>query len=262
MSKSREMDTLAETATPEMLAGAAQQLGCRSIAYTYNDPIIFHEYAIDIARACRERGVKSVAVTAGYICEEPRREFFAEMDAANIDLKAFTEKFYYELCGAHLQEVLETIEYVYHETDVWLELTTLLIPGKNDSPGEIEQLCRWVMDKLGPDVPLHFTAFHPDWRMRDIPATPHRTLNQARSIAVEAGIRYAYTGNVSDPQGNSTWCHGCGELVIGRNWYELDDWQLDNTGACQNCGTALAGVFDGEPGDWGAQRRRVKFVKQ
>ncbi len=260
MSKSREMDTLAAAATPEQLARAATELGCRSIAYTYNDPVIFHEYAIDVARACREVGVKSVAVTAGYICPEPRAEFFSVMDAANIDLKAFTESFYYELCGAHLADVLETISYVYHETDTWLELTTLLIPGRNDSEEELRSMCHWVVENLGPDVPMHFTAFHPDWKMRDVPPTPPQTLAVARRIALEAGVRYAYTGNVHDPVGNSTWCHGCGELLVERSWHSLGRWNLVGEGVCGSCGTAIPGVFEPEPGDWGARRQPVRLA--
>ncbi len=261
MSKSREMDTLSQSASPQTLANAARQLGCRSIAYTYNDPVIFHEYAIDIAVACREQGVRSVAVTAGYICPEPRAEFFAVMDATNIDLKAFTESFYYQVCGAHLQEVLETIEYVHHETDTWLELTTLLIPGKNDSPAELEAMCQWVVEHLGPAVPMHFTAFHPDWKMRDIPATPAHTLTQARLIAKQAGIHYAYTGNVHDPKGNSTYCHQCGDLLIERDWHQMGAWNLDAQGCCPACKTPLAGVFEAEPGDWGSKQQRVNFVQ-
>ena len=259
MSKSREMDTLAAAATPAMLASACAELECRSIAFTYNDPVIFHEYAVDVAKACREVGVKSVAVTAGYICEEPRREFFAAMDAVNIDLKAFTEAFYYELCGAHLAEVLETIAYVYHETDCWLELTTLLIPGRNDSDAELEAMCRWVMESLGPDVPMHFTAFHPDWKMLDVPRTPAETLDRARDIALGAGIRYAYTGNVRDARGNSSYCHGCGGLLIERSGYELGRWRLNAEGDCPDCGATMAGVFDARPGDWGSRRMPVRF---
>ncbi len=260
MSKSREMDTLAAAASPVQLAHAAKRTGCRSIAYTYNDPVIFHEYAIDIAQACREHDIRSVAVTAGYICPEPREEFFSAMDATNIDLKAFTEDFYYKLCGAHLQQVLETIEYVYHETETWMELTTLLIPGKNDSRAELEAMCQWIVERLGPDVPIHFTAFRPEWKMLDVPRTPQDTLTQARSIAMEAGIRYAYTGNVHDPQGNSTWCHHCGEMLIERDWHQLGQWNLDEAGACSNCGTALAGVFETEPGEWGGKQRRVRIL--
>jgi pyruvate formate lyase activating enzyme len=261
MSKSRQMDTLADQASPEMLANAASDMGCRSIAYTYNDPVIFHEYALDVAAACREKNVKSVAVTAGYICPQPREEFFSVMDATNIDLKAFTESFYYEICGAHLQQVLETIEYVHHETDVWLELTTLLIPGKNDSRQELEAMCQWVVERLGPDVPHHFTAFHPDWKMRDIESTPGHTLQLARTVAKEAGIHHAYTGNVRDAIGNSTFCHSCDTRLIERDWYEMGEWNLES-GHCPQCNTPLAGVFEDLPGDWGSKRQRVKFVQQ
>ena len=260
MSKSREMDTLADRASPAQLAQAATELGCRSIAYTYNDPIIFHEYAIDVAQACKEQGVRSVAVTAGYVCPEPRVEFFAAMDAANIDLKAFSESFYHKICGAHLQDVLDTLEYVHRETSVWLEITTLLIPGQNDSERELEAMCQWVVDHLGPDVPHHFTAFHPDWKMRDISRTPAHTLRRARDIAMAAGIRYAYTGNVHDPGGNSTWCHHCGELLIERDWYEMGRWQLRADGTCPTCANPLPGVFEANPGSWGSQRQRVRLA--
>ena len=210
MSKSREMDILADQASPQQIAKAAKQLGCRSVAFTYNDPVIFHEYAIDIAQACHQLEIKTVAVTAGYIMPEPRAEFFRHMDAANIDLKAFTDSFYKSLCGAELDKILETITYVKHETDTWMELTNLLIPGKNDSDEEIDRMTKWVVENLGHDVPMHFSAFHPDWKMQDIPATPEKTLKKARRIAMENGVHYAYTGNVSDTAGGSTYCHGCG----------------------------------------------------
>lgn len=260
MSKSREMDTLADAASPEVLARGAEQLGCRSIAYTYNDPVIFHEYAIDVAQACSEKGIQNVAVTAGYICPEPRREFFQYMDAANIDLKAFSEDFYYRICGAHLSNVLETLVYVRHETDVWFELTTLLIPGKNDSDAELHQMTQWIVDNLGPDIPHHFTAFHPDWKMRDIASTPPETLTRARKIAMDNGIRHVYTGNVHDSIGGSTYCHKCGELLIERNWYKLGQWSLDGQGCCKSCGQLVAGRFEAEPGTWGAKRQPVRFA--
>jgi pyruvate formate lyase activating enzyme len=259
MSKSREMDTLMDAASPETLAEAAGRLGCRSVAFTYNDPVIFMEYAIDTAQACHARGIKSVAVTAGYMCEEPRREFYRHMDAANVDLKAFTESFYSKVCAGHLQDVLDTLVYLKRETDVWFEITTLLIPGENDSDGEIERECAWVVDHLGIDVPIHFTAFHPDWKMRDKPPTPASTLRRARKIAVEHGIRYAYVGNVHDPDGDSTCCHGCGETLIGRDWYEILSWNLTGDGRCGRCGERCAGVFDGPPGDWGARRQPVSL---
>jgi pyruvate formate lyase activating enzyme len=259
ISKSREFDTLADAATPETIAAAAEALGCRSVAFTYNDPVIFLEYATDVAQACHERGIRTVAVTAGYICDEPRAEFFRHMDAANVDLKGFTDAFYRNVCGARLDAVLETLVYLKHETDVWFELTTLLIPGQNDSDAEIDRMTRWVADRLGPDVPMHFTAFHPDWKMRDIQSTAPSTLTQARSIARNNGIRYVYTGNVHDKGGGSTYCHDCGQVLIGRDWYVLSDWRLTDDGRCNKCGTPCAGVFDGPPGDWGAKRLPVRL---
>jgi pyruvate formate lyase activating enzyme len=260
MSKSREMDILADRATPEQLAQAAKTLGCRSIAYTYNDPVIFMEYAIDVAKACKPLGIKSVAVTAGYICEEPRREFFQYMDAANVDLKAFTEDFYYKITGGHLQPVLDTLLYIKHHTDVWLELTTLLIPGENDSDEELNELTAWVAQKLGPDVPLHFSAFHPDWKMIDKPPTPPSTLIRARNIALNNGLHYVYVGNVHDKAASSTYCANCNKLLIGRDWYELSDWNLSDDGHCKFCGSRCAGVFDGPPGNWGAKRLPVRIA--
>jgi pyruvate formate lyase activating enzyme len=260
MSKSREMDTLSDQATPEMLAAAAKRLGCASVAYTYNDPVVFMEYAIDVADACRAVGVKSVAVTAGYMSPAPRAEFYKHIDAANVDLKGFTERFYKKICGAELGAVLETLEYLRHETSVWLELTTLLIPGENDSDGELDQMTRWVMDKLGPDVPLHFTAFHPDWKMTDKSRTPPETLTRARNIALANGLHHVYTGNVHDAAGASSYCNGCGKRVIERDWYEIGEWQLDPTGQCLHCGTQLPGVFDGAAGRWGAKRMPVRLA--
>jgi pyruvate formate lyase activating enzyme len=261
MSKSREMDTLADRAMPEDLARAAGELDCRSVAFTYNDPVIFHEYAIDVADACRTRGIKTVAVTAGYIDPEPRVEFFAAMDAVNVDLKAFTDRFYHKLCGAHLAPVLETLEYIHTETDVWMELTTLLIPGENDSDGELQAMTQWVVEHLGPDVPMHFTAFHPDWKMRDVPGTPAATLRRAREIAIENGVRHAFTGNVHDRDGASSWCPECGHLLIERDWYRLGRWGLDEDGCCSRCGAALAGHFDAGPGTFGAQRIPVRLSR-
>ena len=259
ISKSREIDTLADAADPETIARAARQLGCRSVAFTYNDPVIFLEYALDVAAACREKDIRTVAVTAGYVSPAARREFFAGMDAANVDLKGFTEEFYQQLCSARLAPVLDTLVYLKHETKVWFEITTLLIPGENDSAAEIERLSRWVVDELGPDVPVHFTAFHPDWKMRDKARTPHATLIRARTVAMANGIRHAYVGNVHDKARQSTYCHNCGERLIGRDWYMLSEWRLDPTGHCRSCGTRCAGVFDGPPGDWGRRREPVRL---
>ena len=257
ISKSREWDTLADAASPEGIADAAQRLGCRSVAFTYNDPVIFLEYAIDVADACRERGIRAVAVTAGYISPEPRRELYAHMDAANVDLKGFTDDFYHRICFAKLGSVLETLEYLRHETDVWFEITNLLIPELNDSDEELDAMTRWVVEHLGPDVPMHFTAFHPDFKMLDRPPTPAETLARARRIALGNGVRFAYTGNVHDVEGQSTSCHACGEVVIERDWYELGAWNLTDDGRCATCGEACAGVFDGRPGRWGARRLPV-----
>ncbi|GMR03510.1 MAG: AmmeMemoRadiSam system radical SAM enzyme [Gammaproteobacteria bacterium] len=259
ISKSREFDTLADAASSETIARAAHELGCRSVAYTYNDPVIFMEYAIDVAKACREHDIKSVAVTAGYITDEPRREFYQYMDAANVDLKAFTEEFYWKITGGHLQPVLDTLTYLKHETDVWFELTTLIIPGHNDSDKELNEMTEWVVENLGPDVPMHFTAFHPDWKMMNVPPTPPETLTRARRIAMENGVRYAYTGNVHDEGGGSTYCHQCGGKLIGRDWYVITEWNLDEHGRCQSCGTACAGVFESKAGTWGAKRLPVRL---
>jgi pyruvate formate lyase activating enzyme len=263
ISKSREFDRLQASASPQGIAEAALETGCRGVAFTYNDPVIFLEYAIDAAEACHERGIKTVAVTAAYVTEQPREEFFRHMDAANVDLKAFTESFYWKVCGGHLQPVLESIQYLRHETDVWLELTNLLIPGENDSEGEIDRMTAWIMEKLGPDVPLHFTAFHPDWKMTDKQGTPLRTLIRSREIALGNGLYYVYTGNVHDFEGSSTYCHNCGEMLIGRDWYELSTWRMsveNNRGRCSKCGSAVAGVFDASPGRWGSRRLPIHIA--
>jgi len=259
ISKAREWDKLADAASPEQIALAAEQLGCRSVAFTYNDPVIFAEYAIDVADACRERGIKAVAVTAGYITDDARSEFYDHMDAANVDLKAFTDAFYYRLCFAQLQPVLETLKYLRHETNVWFEVTTLLIPGENDSDAELHRASEWFMENLGPDVPWHFTAFHPDFKMLDKPRTPPTTLTRARDIARSKGLHYVYTGNVHDRDGGSTWCPDCGTLLIERDWYELGKWSLEN-GRCRSCGYKVAGVFEEQRGDWGAQRVPVRLA--
>jgi pyruvate formate lyase activating enzyme len=260
ISKSKEFDTLADAADPETIAAAAERLGCRSVAFTYNDPIIFLEYAVDVADACRARGIHPVAVTAGYVCERPRRDFFAHIDAANVDLKGFTDDFYRHVCGGRLAPVLETLEYLVHETDVWVEITTLLIPGKNDGEDELQAMTSWVVEHLGPEVPMHFTAFHPDFKMLDVAPTPPATLTRAREVALANGVRHAYTGNVHDPGGGRTRCTGCGTAVIERDWYQLGAYQLTDDGRCTTCGTALAGRFDGPAGTWGARRRPVRLA--
>ena len=259
ISKSREVETLSQDASPEAIARAAKETGCRSVAFTYNDPVIFMEYAIDVAKACHERGIATIAVTAGEICDEPRREFYQYMDAANVDLKAFTQDFYWKICKSDLQTVLDTLVYLKNETKVWFEITTLLIPGKNDSDDELKEMSAWIMKELGPDVPLHFSAFHPDYRMLDVPPTPPQTLTRARKIAREAGIHHVYVGNVHDEAGSSTYCAKCGEKLIGRDWYVMTKWNVTAEGACKKCGEKLTGHIEGKPGTWGARRQMVNM---
>jgi len=259
ISKSREMDTLMDQASPEAIARAAQARGCRSIAFTYNDPVIFAEYAMDTADACHELGIQAIAVTAGYIGTEARRDFYAKMDAANVDLKGFTDEFYFKLCGARLQPVLDTLVYLKHETDVWFEITTLLIPGKNDSDAEIEAESKWIMRELGPDVPLHFTAFHPDYKMMDIAHTPASTLTRARKIALAEGLHYVYTGNVHDREGGTTFCPGCAKPVIVRDWYEILSYAVTPEGHCRHCDTALPGRYEHFERPWGRKRVPVRL---
>jgi pyruvate formate lyase activating enzyme len=255
ISKSREMDTLMDQASPGMIARTALAQGCKSIAFTYNDPVIFAEYAMDTADACHELGIQTIAVTAGYIGTEARREFYAKMDAANVDLKGFTDEFYFKLCGARLQPVLDTLVYLRHETDVWFEITTLLIPGKNDSDTEIEAESKWISRELGPDVPLHFTAFHPDYKMLDTAPTPASTLTRARKIALAEGLHYVYTGNVHDREGGTTFCPGCGKPVIVRDWYEILSYAVTADGRCRHCAAPLPGRYAAFERPWG--RRRV-----
>jgi pyruvate formate lyase activating enzyme len=259
ISKSREVDTLADAASPEAIAAAAAALECRSVAFTYNDPVIFLEYAVDVAAACRERGIKTVAVTAGYVGAEARVELFRHMDAANVDLKAFTDEFYAGVCAGRLEPVLETLTYLKHETAVWLEITNLLIPGRNDSDDEVDRMTTWVVEHLGPDVPMHFTAFHPDYKMLDVPPTPRETLTRAREIARANGIRFAYTGNVFDGEGGSTYCPQCGALVIEREWYRIGAYRLSEDGRCEDCDARIPGVF-GRLGAWGPRRLPVRLA--
>ena len=259
ISKSRDMDRLMDLAAPETIAKAASDSGCRSVAFTYNDPVIFAEYAMDVADACHERGVQTVAVTAGYMHDQPRREFYAKMDAANIDLKAFTEDFYFKLTGSHLQPVLETLIYLRRETDVWFEITTLLIPTKNDSDQEVTAMCKWIAAALGTDVPLHFTAFHPDWKLDDLPPTPATTLSRAREIALQEGLQYVYTGNVHDTEGGTTFCPGCGDELIVRDWHRILTYHMTGDGRCLSCGSRVNGRFAPFVGQFGRRRIPVRL---
>jgi pyruvate formate lyase activating enzyme len=260
ISKSRDMDRLMDQATPELIAEAAYRTGCRSVAFTYNDPVIFAEYAMDVADACHARGIKTVAVTAGYMHDQARRDFYAKMDAANVDLKAFTDEFYFKLTGSHLQPVLDTLVYLKHETDVWFEITTLLIPTKNDSVEEVAAMCRWIAKELGTDVPLHFTAFHPDYKMDDLPATPASTLARSRDIAIGEGLQYVYTGNVHDTTGGTTSCPACGQALIVRDWHRLLKYQVTRTGECAACSTPIAGRFEEFRGQHGPRRIPVRLA--
>ena len=254
ISKSRDMDRLMDQASPEAIALEAVKYGCRSVAFTYNDPVIFAEYAMDTADACHAHGVQTVAVTAGYMHAVARRDFYARMDAANVDLKAFTEDFYFKLTGSHLQPVLDTLVYLKRETEVWFEITTLLIPGHNDSSEEISAMCRWLIKELGSDVPLHFSAFHPDHKMPDVPTTPPATLVRARDIALKAGLHYVYTGNVHNIEGDTTFCPGCHAPLIVRDWYEIKACRLGASGHCPDCGSAIAGRFGARAGNFGRRR--------
>jgi pyruvate formate lyase activating enzyme len=260
ISTSRELDTLADAASPEAIARAAARLGCGSVAFTYNDPVIFAEYATDVADACHALEIKTVAVTAGYLNPAPRADFFRHVDAANVDLKGFSEAFYANLCAAHLAPVLDTLRYLVHETGVWVEITTLLIPGRNDSDDELERLTHWVVEELGPDVPLHFSAFHPDYKLLDVPSTPRATLTRAREIALANGVRYAYTGNMHDPSGQSTSCYACGTLLIARDGYALGTYRVTDDGRCGACGAPIPGVFAGPAGHWGSRRLPVRIA--
>jgi len=258
ISKSKDMDLLMDQASPRAIAAAAADHHCKSVAFTYNDPVIFAEYAMDVADACHERGIKTIAVTAGYIHDIPRRDFYAKMDAANVDLKAFTEDFYYKLTGSQLQPVLDTLTYLKHETDVWFEITTLLIPGKNDSDEEITAMCKWIRKELGADVPLHFSAFHPDYKMPDIPPTPKATLIRAREIGIREGLHYVYTGNVHNLKGDTTFCPNCKAPLIVRDWYQIEQYRLTKDGHCPDCKNPIAGHFDPKAGHFG--RRRIPIV--
>lgn len=257
ISKSRETEILSVSASPEEIAVTAAREKIKSVAFTYNDPVIFLEYAVDTAIECRKRDIKTVAVTAGYISDEPRREFFQYMDAANVDLKGFSEEFYRKYTGVHLQPVLDTLLYIKNQTHVWLEITTLIIPGLNDSDEEIEAESKWIMDNLGPDVPLHFTAFHPAWKLKEPPPTSPSDLCNARDIAMTAGLRYVFTGNVRDADCQSTWCPVCGEVLIERDWYRILSWNLTPDGRCSKCGESIPGLFEGPPRQVSPYPRRI-----
>ena len=257
ISKSADMDRLMHNASPEQIADAARSHGCESVAFTYNDPVIFAEYAMDVAESCHRHGIRTVAVTAGYMHDAARRDFYSRMDAANVDLKAFTDEFYFKLTGGRLQPVLDTLVYLRHETDVWFEITTLLIPGMNDSVEEISVMSEWILNNLGEDIPIHFTAFHPDYKLKSLPDTPADTLSKARNIAKAAGLQHVYTGNVHDAEGGTTSCPECDASLIVRDWHEVLEYRLSN-GRCPDCGKAIAGRFGDGPVP-GRRRRPVRI---
>jgi len=254
ISKSHDIDSLADAASPAEIARTAARYHCKSVAFTYNDPVIFAEYAMDTADECHALGIQTVAVTNGYMHDQARRDFYSKIDAANIDLKAFTENFYFKLTGAHLQPVLDTLIYLRRETDVWIEVTTLLIPGHNDSDEEINALCRWVRQELGADTPLHFTAFHPDYKMNETPPTPQETLRRARAAGLKHGIHHVYTGNTDDTEGGTTYCPGCRAKLVVRDWYDILEYHLTADGHCARCNTAIAGRFAPYAPPFGRQR--------
>jgi pyruvate formate lyase activating enzyme len=245
ISKARESGREMESLTPEDVVALARSARSPAIAFTYNDPVIWAEWAIDVSRAARRRGIRTVLVTAGYVEEKAREELFAGMDAANVDLKGFTEAFYSRVTLSHLAPVLETLEWLAREGRVWTEVTNLLIPGLNDDPGETRKLAEWIGEHMGPDVPLHFSAFHPTWKMTDRPPTPPRTLTEARRIAREVGLRHVYTGNVHDEGGQTTSCPRCREAVVVRDWNAVRRNRLGPGGTCPGCGERIAGRFDG-----------------
>jgi len=257
ISKARAADRLNDWASPDTIARSAVKAGCRSLAFTYNDPVIFAEYAIDCAQAARALGIRSVAVTAGYISLKARPALYGAMDGINVDLKAFTDRFYRRLCLGTLEPVKETLVWIHRESRAWLEVTTLLIPGENDSELEIGRLCDWYLVNLGPDVPLHFTAFHPSFKLMNVSPTPPATLRRARAQALRCGLRYVYTGNTHDPEGQSTWCANCNACLIQRDQYRVLDWALDGQGRCLACGAPVPGHFEPPPAARRSERRQI-----
>ena len=242
ISKAKLDELKSAEASPEDVVKLAKKYRTPSIAYTYNDPTIFGEYVIDISKIAHEEDIKTVMVTAGYIDKEARKEIYKYIDAANVDLKGFTEKFFFKQTFSHLNDVLDTLIWLKNETDIWFEITTLLIPDENDSLEEVKNECDWVLKNLGDSIPLHFTAFHPDFRMTDKEKTPAETLNRSRRIARSMGIKYCYVGNIHDTEGQTTYCPECKESLIKRDWHDVYSNKIKE-GKCFNCGTSIAGVF-------------------
>ncbi|WP_245703006.1 AmmeMemoRadiSam system radical SAM enzyme [Raineyella antarctica] len=265
----KRVHRMAEEASPRAIAAAAHQWQATSVAFTYNDPAIYPEYAIDIARACHVQDVRTVAVTSGFMMPAVRRELFGVMDAANIDLKGFDEEFYQSFIGGSLRPVLDTLIYVRHRTSTWLEITNLLVPGHNDAPDRLRAMCTWIHDELGPDVPLHFSAYRPDPRMPEtglaasglagVPPTPPEALLRAVDIAREVGLRYVYSGGAGTPATGTTYCHGCGAALIEREGHTVQRYRITSQGRCPECRAVLPGAFDDRPGDFGARRIPIRL---
>lgn len=262
ISTSTRTEALADVASPEAIARTASDWNCTSVAFTYNDPVIFTEYAIDTALTCHDRGIRTVAVTAGYVSPQARADLFEVVDAANVDLKGFSEEFYRKVTGGRLSKVLDTLVYLVHSTSTWVEITTLLIPGLNDSDTEIRSLCEWVVRELGADVPVHFTAFHPDHKLRDVSATPRATVARARRIGFDAGLRFVYTGNVADAEGATTYCPSCRAACVVRQGYTVTRYHLDAQGRCGSCGQAVPGRFGDACGEFGTRRIPVRVIEK
>ena len=246
ISQANPEDIPAYDLPPERLVSVAIREEAKSIAYTYTDPSIYYEYAYDSCVAARESGLRNVLVSAGYINQKPLRKLLKHVDAANIDLKAFTEDFYKDNCGGHLKPVLRALE-TYVEMGVWLEVTNLVIPTLNDSDDEIQAMCKWMVKSLGDSVPIHFSRFHPRHKLKNLPATPGSTLERARAIALAAGLKYVYVGNLRSRTGENTYCpnHKCtdrGEPLIHRVGYRIVDNRLVNE-RCPNCATKVEGVW-------------------
>ena len=257
ISKARLNERRAEDGfTPERVVALARRAGAPGIAFTYNDPVIWAEWAVAVAEAAHQAGLYTAFVTAGYISPEARADVFRHMDAANVDLKAFTEDFYAKVTLSHLSPVLDTLEWLASQSRTWVEVTNLLVPGKNDDPEETRALSRWIFEHMGPDVPLHLTAFHPDYRMRDLPPTPPEEVRRARDLARGEGLRYVYTGNVRDPDGQTTFCPSCGEAVIERDWHAVTAVRLRGS-ACAACGAKIAGCFEAGATPSSGRRRRI-----
>jgi pyruvate formate lyase activating enzyme len=250
ISKAKSDQVNAADLSPEQVVTLAQQYGCPHLAFTYNEPTIWGEYVIDIARVAHDYGLNTVMVTNGYVTREAFFDIYQHIDAANVDLKAFTETFYSKITLTHLAPVLETLKWLRHETNVWFEVTNLIIPTLNDDDSEFQRLSEWMLENIGDDVPLHFTAFHPDFKLRDKPRTPPESLHRARDLAMSMGLKFVYEGNIYS-DGAHTICPGCHKVIVRRSWHDVLTNKLYE-GKCAHCGTKIPGVFT----QWEVEERR------